>query len=78
MISMNLHEAATKLPALVDAALKGEDAVIAEDGKPMIRLVPCEPPQIPRRPGRLRGQIWIEDDFDSADAEIIAMFEEGV
>lgn len=77
MISMNLHEAATKLPALVDAALKGEDAVIAEDGKPMIRLVPYEPRQTPRRPGRLRGQIRIEDDFDSADAEIIAMFEEG-
>ena len=76
MVSMNLHEAATRLPALVDAALNGEEAVIAKDGKPMIRLVPYEPRRTPRRPGRLRGQIRIADDFDAADADILAMFED--
>ncbi len=77
MVSMNLHEAATGLPVLVDAALRGEEAVIAKDGKPMIRLVPYQDRKPPRRPGRLRGQIRIGEDFDAVDPEIAALFETG-
>lgn len=77
MVSMNLPQAETALPALVEAALNGEEVVIAKDGKPMVRLVPCQERKTPRQPGRLRGLIRIGDDFDAADAEIIEMFENG-
>jgi len=77
MVSMNLHQATTALPALIEAALNGEDVVIAKDGKPMVRLVPCQERKTPRQPGRLRGQIRISDDFDAVDPEIIEMFENG-
>ncbi len=77
MVSMNLNQAKTALPALVEAALSGEDVVIAKDGKPMVRLVPCQERKTPRQPGRLRGQIRISDDFDAVDPEIIELFENG-
>ena len=77
MVSMNLHQATTALPALIKAALNGEEVVIAKDGKPMVRLVPCQERKTPRQPGRLRGQIRISDDFDAVDPEIIEMFENG-
>jgi len=78
MVSMNLHQATTALPALIEAALNGEEVVIAKDGKPMVRLVPCQERKTPRQPGRLRGQIRISDDFDAVDSEIIEMFENGM
>jgi antitoxin (DNA-binding transcriptional repressor) of toxin-antitoxin stability system len=77
MVSMNLQQARSALPALVEAALNGEEVVIAQDGNPMVRLVPCQVRKTPRQPGRLRGQIRIGDDFNAADAEIIEMFENG-
>lgn len=77
MVSMNLSDAQTRLSTLVDAALKGEEVVIANAGEPLVRLVPCQPCMAPRQPGRLRGQIRIADDFDSLDEAIITLFEEG-
>jgi hypothetical protein len=29
---------------------------------------------VPRKPGRLRGQIWMSDDFDEPDEEIERLF----
>jgi antitoxin (DNA-binding transcriptional repressor) of toxin-antitoxin stability system len=78
MVSMNLHQATAALPSLVEAALNGEKIIIIKDGKPMVRLVPCQERKTPRQPGRLLGQIWIGDDFDAVDAEIIEMFETGM
>ena len=77
MVSMNLHQAKAALPALVKAALHGEEVIIAQDGKPMVRLVPYQERKTPPQPGRLRGQIRISDDFDAVDPEIIEMFENG-
>ena len=77
MVSMNLADAQTRLSALVAAALKGEEVVIANAGEPLVRVVPCQPRVAPRQPGRLRGQIRIADDFDSPDDAIVKLFEEG-
>ncbi|WP_242470271.1 type II toxin-antitoxin system Phd/YefM family antitoxin [Allochromatium vinosum] len=74
---MNLSDAQTRLSTLVDAALKGEEVVIANAGEPLVRLVPCHPRMTPRQPGRLRGQIRIADDFDDPDEAIVKLFEEG-
>ena len=39
-MQVNIYEAKTKLSALLDKALAGEDVVIARAGKPLARLTP--------------------------------------
>jgi prevent-host-death family protein len=73
--SVNIHEAKTHLSKLVDRAASGEEIVIARAGKPVAKLVPYLEPREPRKPGALKGQIWIAPDFDEEDEEIIALFE---
>ena len=71
MVYMNLRQAKTALPSLVEAAMQGDEVIIAQDGKPMVRLVPYQERKTPRQPGRLRGLIRISDDFDAVDPDII-------
>lgn len=52
MTTMNVGEAKTNLSRLLDAALKGEEVVIARNGTPLVRLVPVGGPA-PRVLGRL-------------------------
>ena len=61
---MNLYEAKENLYDLVERAANGEDIVIARSGRPRVRLVPVAERTEPRRPGALKGQIWISPDFD--------------
>lgn len=42
MPTVNMHEAKTQLSKLVEAALAGEEVVIAKAGKPAVRLVPVQ------------------------------------
>ena len=74
---VNIYEAKTHLSRLIDEVEAGAEIVIARNGRPVARLVPLERRGVERRPGSLRGQIWISPDFDAADEEIIAMFEDG-
>lgn len=65
MIVANIYDAKTQLSRLIDAARRGEDVVIARDGKPMVRLVAVEAPDVARRrPGSGKAQIRIADDFN--------------
>lgn len=74
--TVNIYEAKTQLSRLVDAAARGEEIVIARNGKPVARLVAVEPIAERKRPlGLARGQIWIAPDFDETPEEIIAAFE---
>ncbi len=43
MISVNMHEAKTRLSQLVEAATRGEEVVIARAGLPVARIVPMTP-----------------------------------
>jgi prevent-host-death family protein len=43
MISVNMHEAKTRLSQLVEAAARGEEVVIARAGRPVARIVPVAP-----------------------------------
>ena len=43
---------------------------IGKAGKPVARLVRYQGAAAPRRPGALKGQIWIADDFDELPADI--------
>jgi prevent-host-death family protein len=40
MHMVNMHQAKSTLSQLVEAALSGEEVVIARNGQPMVRLVP--------------------------------------
>lgn len=44
MTCYNVAEAKAHLSQLLEAALKGEDVIVARAGKPLVRLVPVEPP----------------------------------
>jgi prevent-host-death family protein len=62
---VNIHEAKTHFSRFINRVLKGEDIIIARDGKPLIRLVPyAEETQI-RKGGQLKGLMQMSDDFDA-------------
>ena len=64
MHQVNLEEAKTQLPDLIDAAVSGEEIIIAKDPQCRVKLVPI--PTTKPRPqfGSARGLITISDDFD--------------
>ncbi len=78
MHTVNIHEAKTHLPRLVEEAAKGEVFIIAKAGKPMVKVVPlsAEETGTQRRLGFMQGEIQVPDDFDRMGAdEIEALFQ---
>lgn len=76
-MQINLHDAKTHLSRYVDQALNGEEVVIARAGRALVRLVPVEQAQRPRRLGFLAGSARVEADLKEAfAADIAAMFED--
>lgn len=71
MRTVNIHEAKTQLSKLVDEAAKGESFVIAKAGKPLVRVVPLDAPEAPRRLGFMAGEISVPEDFDRMGSEEI-------
>jgi prevent-host-death family protein len=76
MKTVNLYEAKTQLSALVEAAAKGEEIIIAKNGKPMARLVKLEAPAKRKiNFGAWAHLDWrLPDNFDEPDEEIERMF----
>ena len=73
MKTVNVHKAKTELSRLLERVERGEQVIIARNGKPVAKLVPYSGE--PRRPGRLKGKIRIRRDFDSPlPPEIAAAF----
>ncbi len=62
--TINLYETKTHLSQLVERAAAGEEIIIAKAGKPRARLVALPEERPERKPGLLKGKIWIADDFD--------------
>ena len=46
--------------------MKGDDIIIARDGKPLVRLVAYSEMINERHGGQLKGLIEISDDFDAS------------
>lgn len=73
MRTFNIHEAKTHLSRLVDQAAQGEPFVIAKAGKPLVKVVALNVPEVGqvKRLGFLAGHIKVPDDFDTmGQAEI--------
>jgi prevent-host-death family protein len=77
MRMINIHEAKSHLSRLVEAAANGGPFIIAEDGKPLVKVVPLDAPKAKqmRRLGFMEGQYSVPDDFDQIGAaEIEKLF----
>jgi prevent-host-death family protein len=76
-MQVNMLEAKNALSRLVAAVERGEDVILARDGKPVVRLVPYEAPKV-KPPGAWKGKVKVSPDWDSTEtnAEIAAIFEE--
>ncbi|MDE0083346.1 MAG: type II toxin-antitoxin system prevent-host-death family antitoxin [Gammaproteobacteria bacterium] len=75
---VNLHEARTHLSRLVETAANGEPFVIAQAGKPVVKVVALETPgaRPARRVGFMAGEISLSDGFDRVGSkDIQSMFE---
>lgn len=73
----NMLEAKNQLSKLVQAALAGEDVVIANKGVPVVRLVKVEAHGVARKPGAWSALPKAKADWDSvttnaAIAEMLA------
>ncbi len=62
----NMLEAKSQLSKLVQAALEGEDVVIANKGVPVVRLVKIGAKDFARKPGAWAGLPKADEDWDSA------------
>jgi prevent-host-death family protein len=77
MLTVNIHEAKTHLSRLLDRAAKGEPFIIAKAGKPLVKVVPIDTPEVgeARRLGFLAGEFTTPDDFDRmGEGEIEQLF----
>jgi len=76
--TVNIHDAKTHLSSLVAEAEAGGEIVIARAGKPVAKLVPIKAKakkRPDRKPGFLKGKIWIGPNFDDPlPEEILAAF----
>ena len=72
---VNIHEAKTKLSALLAEVSSGGEVVIAKAGKPIARIVPIDENIQPRKlGGDWEGKVWMADDFDNTPDSIIESF----
>ncbi len=65
-MQLNMLEAKSQLSKLVQAALAGEDVIIANNGVPAVRLVKVEKAASRRKPGAWAGLPKAATDWDSA------------
>jgi prevent-host-death family protein len=72
--TMNIHAAKTHLSRLIERAERGEETVIARNGRPVARLVPYRAEGKGRVPGAWRGRAKILPGFDEMDEEIARLF----
>jgi prevent-host-death family protein len=77
MPTVDILLAQTQLASLLEAASRGGEVIITQDGKPAAKLTPVYLQRKLREPGSMAGQIWIADDFDGPlPADIQAAFED--
>lgn len=64
MKPVNVAEAKARLSELIDAALAGEEVVIARRNVPLVRLTAVDDAKVQPTFGKLRGKVRMTDDFD--------------
>ncbi len=74
---VNIYDAKTHLSKLLERVEAGEEIIIARNGRPVARLVPAQRDRPPRVSGAWAGKVWMSDDFDEPDEELLDLFENG-
>ncbi len=74
MLIVNIHQAKSQLSKLLQQVKSGEEVIIAKAGEPVAKLVEYKAEKKARKPGALKGKVWISDDFNDEDEEINKMF----
>ena len=69
-ITCNVAEAKAQLSRLLDAALAGEEVVLARAGTPLVRLVPVQP--LPARELGFLPMSMPDDRFDPIEGDDLA------
>ncbi len=72
--TVTVTEAKTQLSSLIERVTEGEEIVIRRGQRPVAKIVAYTEKRKPRKPGGLRGQIWMSDDFNEPDEEIERLF----
>ena len=72
MRTINIHEAKTHLSRLVEEAVQGDSFIIAKAGKPKVKVIRLDVPEVPakRRLGGLEGMYTIPENFEEIDREL--------
>ena len=69
MDAVSIHDAKTHFSRLIARAEAGEEIIVRRGATPVAKIVRYDPIRTPRRPGSLRGQIQIAEDFDQTPDE---------
>lgn len=72
--TVNIHEAKTRLSALLTQVEQGEEVVICRANQPIARLEPYHPEPQPRQLGEAKGKFEMAPDFDELPEEFIEHF----
>ena len=64
MHQVSIEEAKTSLPELIEAAVSGEEVVIASDDRQLVRLVPVSRTKSRPQFGSAEGLIVMSEDFE--------------
>ena len=54
---VNIHEAKTHFSKLIEAVESGEEVIVARSGKPVVKLVRIEEPQVDIKPGFAKAEL---------------------
>jgi antitoxin (DNA-binding transcriptional repressor) of toxin-antitoxin stability system len=69
-MQVSLIEAAASLSDLVEAAISGEEVILLNGDRPVIRLTPIESLKPRPKFGSAKGLVWMSDDFDEPLEEL--------
>ena len=72
--AVTVTEAKTQLSSLIERVTGGEEIVIRRGQRPVAKIVAYTAEVRPRKPGALRGQTWMSDDFDEPHEELERLF----
>jgi len=62
--TVDVQEAPARFAELLALVRKGTQVILAQNNRPLARLIPIESSSESRTAGLHRGAIWTSDDFD--------------
>jgi prevent-host-death family protein len=69
MPQIDISQARGQLEALLDKAIQGQEIIITENNRPLVKLLPLQAPKATRPLATAEGQIWMADDFNDSFEE---------